>query len=567
MAAFDRADHWAVRHFGEPSVFDEDVAGALVRRAHLQPEDCFGLPRLLHVRATNTDDGKFWDAHVDGILVFGRDPLADAHGALRREAPLAVATAAVPRRGSRLGVGRRVGRAEPLHPAAYALAAAPPAEQLGGADRRLPGGRRRPQRGLLRRAGHPRRHKSGLADLSLASVAQQRRAAATSSSTPPSSSSSPTATARSTRPGAPAGAPTRTRSCTPSSITAAASARRSTPSTARRRRSSPRCSTCSTRSIRCTRSRRSSTADERPQLGPYCGTGRRLSRHHQGVLLRLPDPDARYSAVRLSSDLPAQDFARDNGEWRLEFDRAGRRAARVPARGRARRRRHRVRARPRQPEHARRARSATSRCCCSRPTSRPRGSTRPHVEGEMIDTHAGRAACRRRALEPRRRRPGRAAAAARRPRRARVRPALPAHALLRRQDRTRASCRRTASRCSPRASATSGTPRRRATRARSRTRCCRSCRPPTARPPRSAPASARSRCSTPQRRHPGTFGALFLQSGSFFMPRYDAHESRFPHYHRVVGFVSETLRGRSTAPTCPPCSPAAQRRRTSTTIA
>jgi hypothetical protein len=25
-------------------------------------------------------------------------------------------------------------------------------------------------------------------------------------------------------------------------------------------------------------------------------------------------------------------------------------------------------------------------------------------------------------------------------------------------------------------------------------------------------------------------------------PRYDAHESRFPHYHRVVGFVGETLR-------------------------
>ena len=44
-----------------------------------------------------------------------------------------------------------------------------------------------------------------------------------------------------------------------------------------------------------------------------------------------------------------------------------------------------------------------------------------------------------------------------------------------------------------------------------------------------------------QRRH-GAFGALFLQSGSFFMPRYDAHESRFPHYHRVVGFVGETLR-------------------------
>jgi enterochelin esterase-like enzyme len=45
-----------------------------------------------------------------------------------------------------------------------------------------------------------------------------------------------------------------------------------------------------------------------------------------------------------------------------------------------------------------------------------------------------------------------------------------------------------------------------------------------------------------QRQHPGAFGALFLQSGSFFMPRFDAHESGFPHYHRVVGFVSETLR-------------------------
>ena len=39
------------------------------------------------------------------------------------------------------------------------------------------------------------------------------------------------------------------------------------------------------------------------------------------------------------------------------------------------------------------------------------------------------------------------------------------------------------------------------------------------------------------------------------MPRYDAHESRFPHYHRVVGFVRETLRagepaGVPTALTC-----------------
>ncbi len=31
-----------------------------------------------------------------------------------------------------------------------------------------------------------------------------------------------------------------------------------------------------------------------------------------------------------------------------------------------------------------------------------------------------------------------------------------------------------------------------------------------------------------QRRHPGVFGALFLQSGSYFHPRFDAHESRLP---------------------------------------
>jgi enterochelin esterase-like enzyme len=45
-----------------------------------------------------------------------------------------------------------------------------------------------------------------------------------------------------------------------------------------------------------------------------------------------------------------------------------------------------------------------------------------------------------------------------------------------------------------------------------------------------------------QRRHPGTLGALFLQSGSFFVPRYDAHEARFPRYQRIVRFVRATLR-------------------------
>jgi len=51
-----------------------------------------------------------------------------------------------------------------------------------------------------------------------------------------------------------------------------------------------------------------------------------------------------------------------------------------------------------------------------------------------------------------------------------------------------------------------------------------------------------------EHRHPGSFGALFLQSGSFFMPRYDAHESGFPHYHRVVGFVREIHRRAEPSP-------------------
>jgi enterochelin esterase family protein len=45
-----------------------------------------------------------------------------------------------------------------------------------------------------------------------------------------------------------------------------------------------------------------------------------------------------------------------------------------------------------------------------------------------------------------------------------------------------------------------------------------------------------------QRRAPGTFGALFLQSGSFFMSRFDSHESGFPRYERIVRVVRRMLR-------------------------
>jgi enterochelin esterase family protein len=48
-----------------------------------------------------------------------------------------------------------------------------------------------------------------------------------------------------------------------------------------------------------------------------------------------------------------------------------------------------------------------------------------------------------------------------------------------------------------------------------------------------------------QRQHPGTFAGLFLQSGSFFVPRFDRHESGFSRYARIVRFVSGVLRAGS----------------------
>jgi enterochelin esterase family protein len=45
-----------------------------------------------------------------------------------------------------------------------------------------------------------------------------------------------------------------------------------------------------------------------------------------------------------------------------------------------------------------------------------------------------------------------------------------------------------------------------------------------------------------QRRHPGSIDALFLQSGSFFHRRHDAHERRFGHYDRIARAVDQVLR-------------------------
>jgi enterochelin esterase-like enzyme len=45
-------------------------------------------------------------------------------------------------------------------------------------------------------------------------------------------------------------------------------------------------------------------------------------------------------------------------------------------------------------------------------------------------------------------------------------------------------------------------------------------------------------------RYPDAFDALFLQSASFFLPRLDSHERRFPYYRRITAFVADVHAGR-----------------------
>jgi enterochelin esterase-like enzyme len=51
--------------------------------------------------------------------------------------------------------------------------------------------------------------------------------------------------------------------------------------------------------------------------------------------------------------------------------------------------------------------------------------------------------------------------------------------------------------------------------------------------------------------HPGTFGGLLLQSGSFFTPELDAQESGYAHWKPVTAFVAEVLQAEK-APSTPP---------------
>ncbi|WP_084959128.1 alpha/beta hydrolase [Thermoactinospora rubra] len=50
------------------------------------------------------------------------------------------------------------------------------------------------------------------------------------------------------------------------------------------------------------------------------------------------------------------------------------------------------------------------------------------------------------------------------------------------------------------------------------------------------------------RRHPRLVDALFLQSGSYFHPRFDSHERRFPGYEPIVAFVRSVLEGTAHRP-------------------
>jgi enterochelin esterase family protein len=54
-----------------------------------------------------------------------------------------------------------------------------------------------------------------------------------------------------------------------------------------------------------------------------------------------------------------------------------------------------------------------------------------------------------------------------------------------------------------------------------------------------------------QRLRPSSFGALFLQSGSFFRQRFDRQESGFPRFRRIARFVGEVLAATTTAAPIP----------------
>jgi len=260
------------------------------------------------------------------------------------------------------------------------------------------------------------------------------------------------------------------------------------------------------------------------------------------VRFRLPDPDARYSAVRLCSDLPAQEFARDNGEWRLELDEPVHRLEYqlevVREDGETE-----TLLDPGNPNTAPGAFGDKSVLVASG-YEEPAWLTAPQVEGTRSTlTTPGRGFGG--GLEivlwgPADAEPGEPL------------PLLVAHdgpeydAL---SSLTAFAAAKIHAGELPRHRVALLPPGERNEWYSASPRYTRVLMQrllpelPTTGPPAAIGASLGALALLyAERQHPGTFGALFLQSGSFFMPRYDAHEIRFPYYHRVVGFVKQVQR-------------------------
>ncbi len=263
------------------------------------------------------------------------------------------------------------------------------------------------------------------------------------------------------------------------------------------------------------------------------------------MLFRLADPDERYVAVRLQSDLPPHDFSRDNGGWRLELDAPVERLEYqlevVHDDGGSEY--------VLDPDNPHRAPGAFGdKSVLLLPTYEPPAwLDAPTIDGQLISiTTAGRGAARVDVdlWSP-------ADADPQEPL-----PLLVAHdgpEYDRLSELTRFAAAKIHAEELPRHRIALLAPRERYEWYSASPRYTRALthqvlpalakQAPSYGPPAAMGASLGALALLhAEKRHPGTFGALFLQSGSFFMPRYDAHESDFPYYHRVVGFVSEILR-------------------------
>ena len=264
------------------------------------------------------------------------------------------------------------------------------------------------------------------------------------------------------------------------------------------------------------------------------------------MLFRLADPDGRYTAVRLHSDLASRELARDNGEWRLELEEPG-----------VERLEYQLEVVSDDggseyvldPDNPHRAPGAFGdKSVLLLPTYEPPAwLDAPTVDGQLISiTTAGRAAARVDVdlWSP-----------------ADADPQEPLPLLVAHDgpeyDKLAALTRFAAAKIHaeelPRHRVALLAPRERNEWYSASSRYTRALthqvlpalakQAPSYGPPAAMGASLGALALLhAEIRHPGTFGALFLQSGSFFMPRFDAHESNFPYYHRVVGFVSEILR-------------------------